>query len=50
MTDQRPKGDLIFYQTSEGKLRIEVLYEVKTFWLSQKGDRRTVRRRCMDGK
>ncbi len=37
MTDQPQKGDLIFYQTSEGKLRIEVLYEAETFWLSQKG-------------
>ena len=36
MTDQPPKGDLIFYQTSEGKLRIEVLYEAETFWLDQK--------------
>ena len=36
MTDLPPKGDLIFHQTSEGKLGIEVLYEAETFWLSQK--------------
>jgi hypothetical protein len=30
------EGDLIFYQTPEGSVRIEVLYELETFWLNQK--------------
>ncbi len=29
-------SDIIFYTTSEGKLKIEVFYENETFWLSQK--------------
>jgi hypothetical protein len=38
MTDaERPKeGQLILYQTPEGAVRVEVLYESETFWLSQK--------------
>jgi hypothetical protein len=34
---ERPKeGELILYQTQEGAVRIEVLYESETFWLNQK--------------
>lgn len=29
-------GELILYQTAEGTVRIEVLYESETFWLSQR--------------
>ncbi len=38
MTDaERPnEGELILYQTQEGTVRIEVLYESETFWLNQK--------------
>ncbi len=38
MTDaDGPKeGQLILYQTPEGAIRVEVLYESETFWLSQK--------------
>lgn len=38
MTDgeQPNEGELILYQTQEGTVRIEVLYESETFWLSQK--------------
>jgi hypothetical protein len=32
----KDEGGLIFYQTSEGAVRIEVLYELETFWMSQK--------------
>jgi len=34
--EQPAEGDLIFYQTPEGTVRIEVLYESETFWLNQK--------------
>jgi hypothetical protein len=30
------EGDLIFYQTSEGSVRVEMLYELETFWMNQK--------------
>jgi hypothetical protein len=30
------EGELIFYQTPEGTMRAEVLYELETFWLNQK--------------
>lgn len=30
------EGELILYQTAEGTVRVEVLYEADTFWLSQK--------------
>lgn len=30
------EGELILYQTAEGTVRIEVLYESETFWLNQK--------------
>lgn len=33
---QPEEGELIFYQTAEGALRVEVLYEFETFWLNQK--------------
>jgi len=34
---ERPnEGELILYQTQEGAVRIEVLYESETFWLNQK--------------
>jgi hypothetical protein len=29
-------GELILYETPEGKVRIEVLYETETFWLGQR--------------
>ncbi len=29
-------GELILYQTPEGKVRVEVLYESETFWLDQR--------------
>jgi len=34
--EERYEGELILYQTPEGKVRIEVLYESETFWLNQK--------------
>jgi len=34
--EQKGEGELILYQTSEGTVRIEVLYESETFWLNQK--------------
>lgn len=35
--DDKPNdGELILYQTPEGTVRIEVLYESDTFWLNQK--------------
>ena len=34
--DQPNEGELILYQTQEGTVRIEVLYESETFWLNQK--------------
>jgi hypothetical protein len=35
--NERPnEGELILYQTQEGTVRIEVLYESETFWLNQK--------------
>lgn len=34
--DSPREGDLILYQTAEGAVRVEVLYEAETFWLSQK--------------
>jgi hypothetical protein len=33
---QPNEGELILYQTPEGAVRIEVLYEADTFWLNQK--------------
>ena len=38
MTDaEKPnEGELILYQTQEGAVRIEVLFESETFWLNQK--------------
>ncbi|MHB8968827.1 MAG: virulence RhuM family protein [Pirellulaceae bacterium] len=34
--DKPNEGELILYQTQEGAVRIEVLYESETFWLNQK--------------
>ncbi|MGA2229501.1 MAG: virulence RhuM family protein [Tepidisphaeraceae bacterium] len=34
--DNPSEGELILYQTPEGSVRIEVLYEAETFWLNQK--------------
>ena len=34
--DQPNEGELILYQTPEGTVRVEVLYESETFWLNQK--------------
>jgi len=31
-----PQGEIILYQTPQGTVRIEVLYESETFWLNQK--------------
>jgi hypothetical protein len=37
MPEDKPKeGELILYQTPGGTVRVEVLYESETFWLSQK--------------
>ena len=36
MSNEPNEGELILYQTSEGTVRIEVLYESETFWLNQK--------------
>lgn len=33
---QPSEGELIFYQTPEGNVRVEVLFELETFWLNQK--------------
>lgn len=30
------EGELILYQTPEGRVRVEVVYEAETFWLDQK--------------
>jgi hypothetical protein len=35
-SDKPNEGELILYQTAEGTVRIEVLYETETFWLNQK--------------
>ncbi|XZE18463.1 hypothetical protein SH449x_003758 [Pirellulaceae bacterium SH449] len=34
--EQPSEGELIFYQNPEGNVRVEVLYEMETFWLNQK--------------
>jgi hypothetical protein len=34
--DKPNEGELILYQTQEGTVRVEVLYESDTFWLNQK--------------
>lgn len=33
---QPNEGELIFYQTPKGSVRVEMLYELETFWMSQK--------------
>jgi hypothetical protein len=35
-SDEPNEGELILYQTQEGLVRIEVLYQSETFWLNQK--------------
>ena len=35
-SEKPSEGELILYQTQEGTVRIEVLYESETFWLNQK--------------
>ena len=35
-SDKPSEGQLILYQTPEGTVRVEVLYESETFWLNQK--------------
>lgn len=35
-SDKPNEGELILYQTQQGTVRIEVLYESQTFWLSQR--------------
>jgi hypothetical protein len=32
----KDEGELIFYQTSEGAVRVEMLYELESFWMNQK--------------
>lgn len=34
--DKPSEGEMILYQTPEGTVRVEVLYESETFWLNQK--------------
>lgn len=36
LPDQPSEGELIFYQTPEGNVCVEVLFELETFWLNQK--------------
>ncbi|MBL7816005.1 MAG: hypothetical protein JNL70_13395, partial [Saprospiraceae bacterium] len=36
MEEQPQFNDILLYTTSEGKVKIEILYEDETFWLSQK--------------
>jgi hypothetical protein len=38
MTDPGPppEGELILYQSQEGTVRVEVLFESETFWLDQR--------------
>jgi hypothetical protein len=36
MENKQQLNDILFYTTSEGKVKIEVVYENETFWLSQK--------------
>ncbi len=31
-----PSSDIIFYNSSEGNVKIEVIYSGETFWLTQK--------------
>lgn len=33
---QPNEGELIFYETPEGTVRVEVLFELETFWMNQK--------------
>jgi hypothetical protein len=35
-SEKPTEGELLLYQTQEGAVRIEVLYESETFWLNQK--------------
>ncbi len=34
--DKNPSSDIILYATPEGNIRVEVVYENETFWLTQK--------------
>ena len=34
-TDDAPKGDLLLYQTEDGRTRIECRFEGETVWLTQ---------------
>jgi hypothetical protein len=34
-TDDTPKGELILYQTEDGRTRIECRFEGETLWLTQ---------------
>jgi hypothetical protein len=34
-TDDTPKGELLLYQTEDGRTRIECRFEVETIWLTQ---------------
>lgn len=33
---EHTRGELIFYESPEGKVRVEVHHEDETFWLSQR--------------
>jgi len=35
-TKDSVEGDFLYYETADGKLRIQALYEDETMWLSQK--------------
>ena len=37
IVESKPAGDLLFYQTHDGRSRIEVRLMDETVWLSQKG-------------
>lgn len=36
MKEDRMRGELIFYESASGKVRVEVHYDEETFWLSQR--------------
>ncbi len=36
MTDETPQSEIIFYQTEDGRTRIQCRFENETIWLTQK--------------
>jgi len=36
MSDSPPNNDIIFYSTPTGEVKIEVIFNDETFWLTQK--------------